>query len=55
MTEHVGVIRNEEALKVNMVWSLTDGLSQEPVAETPTGIARLMTLTDDSVAGKLVE
>lgn len=45
----------DPALKVNMVWSLTGGLTQEPVAETPADIARLITATEDSVVGKLVE
>lgn len=45
----------DPALKVNMVWSLNDGLTHEPVAETPAEIARLMTTVDDSSAGKLVE
>lgn len=45
----------DPTLKVNMVWSLTGGLAQEPVAETPADIARLMTSTEDSVVGKLVE
>ncbi len=45
----------DPALKVNMVWSLADGLAQEPVAATPEEIVRMMTPTDDSVVGKLVE
>lgn len=45
----------DPALKVNMVWSLTDGLTQEPVAETPPEIERLMASTEESVVGKLVE
>ena len=47
--------RLDPALRVNMVWSLTEGLTQEPVPETPEEIARLTTNTDDSVVGKLVE
>ena len=45
----------DPALKVNMVWSLNNGLAQEPITETPEEIARMMTSTDDSVVGKLVE
>ena len=45
----------DPALQVNMVWSLTAGITQEPVPETPAYIARLTATTDDSVAGKLVE
>ncbi|GAB3266722.1 FAD-binding protein [Arthrobacter pigmenti] len=45
----------DPALKVNMVWSLTGGLSQEPVPETPAEIAALITAGDDDVTGKLVE
>lgn len=42
-------------LKVNMVWSSTGELTQEPVADTPTEIARLISSAVDSVVGKLVE
>lgn len=45
----------DPALKVNMVWSLNGGLTQEPVIQTPEEIASLMTLVDESVVGKLVE
>lgn len=45
----------DPALKVNMVWSLTGGLSREPVPETPAEIAALITAGEDEVAGKLVE
>ncbi|MDN5569261.1 MAG: FAD-binding protein, partial [Paracoccus sp. (in: a-proteobacteria)] len=45
----------DPALKVNMVWSLADGVTQEPIVQTPAHIARLMTSTDDSSVGKLVE
>lgn len=45
----------DSALKVNMVWSLTDGVTQEPIVQTPAHIARLITSTDDSSVGKLVE
>lgn len=45
----------DPALKVNMVWSLTAGLSQEPVPETPAEIAALITSGEDEVTGKLVE
>ncbi|GAA4656631.1 FAD-binding protein [Arthrobacter cryoconiti] len=42
-------------LKVNMVWSLTGGLTAEPVAPTPPEITTLMSMTEESVVGKLVE
>ncbi|GAB3610022.1 hypothetical protein GCM10027414_21470 [Humibacter ginsengiterrae] len=45
----------DPALKVNMVWSLTGGLTQEPVADTPTEIARLIPSVENTVVGKLVE
>lgn len=45
----------DPALKVNMVWSLNGGLTQEPVIQTPAEIASLMTLVDESLVGKLVE
>ena len=45
----------DPALRVNMVWSLTEGLSQEPVPETPPEIFRLIAKGEDSVVGKLVE
>lgn len=45
----------DPALKVNMVWSLTEGLSQEPVPETPAEIGRLMAAGEGSVVGKLIE
>ncbi|SDD76494.1 succinate dehydrogenase / fumarate reductase flavoprotein subunit [Sanguibacter gelidistatuariae] len=48
-------LKLDPALKVNMVWSLTDGLTQEPVAETPPEIEQLMVSTEESVVGKLVE
>jgi succinate dehydrogenase / fumarate reductase flavoprotein subunit len=41
----------DSALKVNMVWSLVDGVTQEPIAETPGDIARLMTSTEDIAGG----
>ncbi|WP_246837307.1 FAD-binding protein [Salinibacterium sp. UTAS2018] len=45
----------DPALRVNMVWSFADGVTQERVAETPPEIAKLMMSTDDSVVGKLLE
>jgi len=45
----------DPALRVNMVWSLTDGLRQELVANAPIEIARLIPKVDDSIVGKLVE
>jgi succinate dehydrogenase / fumarate reductase flavoprotein subunit len=45
----------DPALKVNMVWSLTDGLTQEPVPDTPAEIARLIPTGVETVVGKLIE
>jgi succinate dehydrogenase / fumarate reductase, flavoprotein subunit len=45
----------DPGLTVNMVWSLADGVRQEPVVGTPADIERLMRTADDSVVGKLVE
>lgn len=45
----------DAALQVNMVWSLTDGLTQGPVTEIPSEISRLITTTEESIVGKLVE
>ncbi len=47
----------DPALKVNMVWSLTEPLVQEPVPGTPAEIAALIphSTESESVVGKLVE
>jgi len=42
-------------LKVNILWSFTSLLMQEPVVDTPVEIARLIPSVDDSIVGKLVE
>ncbi|TDW28887.1 hypothetical protein EDD25_0547 [Cryobacterium psychrophilum] len=38
-----------------MVWSLTGGLSQEKVPDTPADIARLIPSGEETVVGKLIE
>jgi len=47
----------DPALKVNMVWSLTEPLAQEQVPDTPAEITALIphSAESESVAGKLVE
>lgn len=45
----------DPALRVNMLWSLRDGLMREPVLETPAEIAALIPSGEETVVGKLVE